>query len=183
MSRREMTQVTKLIKNQKKIYKKSQSIQPNRNASTIKTMILRELKNPEHDNDALEEMHSELRMIKKIDKLFQFGKNKDWFYKDLQQNLMGQSIYNLDLGNKLEENRRSHAVEPNNHATLIEEPKVTFKVQTPNEVLQPEQIESPKIIHKMSDTSSKPMNLLNKLPFSTQSQFEDIPQHRQVIHK
>ena len=44
-------------------------------------------------------------------------------------------------------------------------------------------MDSPKITHKMSDTSSKPLNLLVQLPFSTRGQFLDIPQNRQVIHK
>jgi hypothetical protein len=55
MSRREMTQVSKLIKNQK-ISKKTRSVQANRNASTIRNMIQRELINPDHDQGALDEM-------------------------------------------------------------------------------------------------------------------------------
>ena len=71
--------------------------------------------------------------------------------------------------NKFEQQRRSHAVEATDSINLIEETKVTFKGQTTIEATPPESplMQSPKITHRMSDTSSKPLNLLIQLPFST----------------
>ena len=122
-------------------------------------MIIRELTNPETDQKALDEMHSDLAMMKKIDSLFKKG-NKNWFFRDFGK--ANQTVGIEEAPTKFESNRRSHAVEATDSINLIEETKVSFKGQTTIEVTPPDSplMQSPKIKHKMSDTSSKPLNLL-----------------------
>lgn len=44
-------------------------------------MIIRELTNPETDQKALDEMHLDLALMKRIDSLFKKG-SKNWFFRD-----------------------------------------------------------------------------------------------------